>query len=197
MSKDKDIKDVSENILKEETKEEVKEEKEKKPKKKSRQELEKEIEELKLENLRLGEKVLKALADSENYKKRLNHEREVEKKYSNMYLIERLIPSLEQLRLVTSYEVKDETLKNYLIGFKMINDQLYQVLEYDGLKVVDGLNKQFDPKYHHAIEKVCDKERENGIIVSQTQVGYMYKERTIRPAMVVVNEWSDENGNNK
>ncbi len=197
MSKDKDIKDVSENILKEETKEEVKEEKEKKPKKKSRQELEKEIEELKLENLRLGEKVLKALADSENYKKRLNHEREVEKKYSNMYLIERLIPSLEQLRLVTSYEVKDETLKNYLIGFKMINDQLYQVLEDDGLKVVDGLNKQFDPKYHHAIEKVCDKERENGIIVSQTQVGYMYKERTIRPAMVVVNEWSDENGNNK
>ncbi|NMA05793.1 MAG: nucleotide exchange factor GrpE [Acholeplasmataceae bacterium] len=200
MSKEKDIKDVNEEVLeetKEEVKEEIKEEKEKKPKKKTKQDLEREIDELKLENLRLAEKVLKALADSENYKKRLNHEREIEKKYSNMYLIERLIPSLDQLRLVTSYNVEDEALKNYLIGFKMINDQLYQVLEDDGLKVVDGLNQKFDPKYHHAIEKVCDKERENGIIVSQTQVGYMYKERTIRPAMVVVNEWSDENGNNK
>ena len=191
--KDKDVKDdINEAVIEEVFEEPVKE---KKPKKKTKQQLEDEINELKLENLRLSEKVLKALADSENYKKRLTQERETEKKYVNMYLIEKLIPALDQLRLVTSYPVEDEALKNYLIGFKMINDQLYQILEDDGLKVVDGLNKQFDPKYHYAIEKVSDKDKENGLIVSQTQVGYLYKERTIRPAMVVVNEWSDENGN--
>ena len=190
MEKEKDIKDVNEAV------DEAVKEKEVKPKKKTKQQrLEDEISELKLENLRLSEKVLKALADGENYKKRLNHERELEKKYSNMYLIEKLIPALDQLRLVTSYEVEEPSLKNYLIGFKMINDQLYQTLEDDGLKVVDGMNQIFDPKYHYAIEKISDKEKENGLIVSQTQVGYMYKERTIRPAMVVVNEWSDENGN--
>ena len=72
MSKEKDIKDVNEEVLeetKEEVKEEIKEEKEKKPKKKTKQDLEREIDELKLENLRLSEKVLNALADSENYKK--------------------------------------------------------------------------------------------------------------------------------
>ena len=189
MEKEKDIKDVNE------TSDEAVKEKEKPKKKTKQQRLEDEISELKLENLRLSEKVLKALADGENYKKRLNHERELEKKYSNMYLIEKLIPALDQLRLVTSYEVEEPSLKNYLIGFKMINDQLYQTLEDDGLKVVDGMNQIFDPKYHYAIEKISDKEKENGLIVSQTQVGYMYKERTIRPAMVVVNEWSDENGN--
>lgn len=192
MEKEKE-KDVKETLESEDV--EFKE-KEKKPKRKTKQQqLEEEISELKLENLRLSEKVLKALADSENYKKRLNQERETEKKYSNMYLIEKLIPALDQLRLVTGYEVEDPALKNYLIGFKMINDQLYQILEDDGLKVVDGLNQQFDPKYHYAIEKTNDKTKENGLIVSQTQVGYLYKERTIRPAMVVVNEWSDENGN--
>ncbi len=182
---EKEIKDVVE-----ETKE--------KPKKKSKEEkLKEEIEELKLELLRANEKVLKTLADSENLKKRLLAEKENERKYNNLYIIEELLPSLDQLRLVVNSKVEDEKLKNYLLGFKMISDQIFQVLEHDGLTAIDAEGENFDPKIHFATDKEENKDKPKGVVLKQILAGYKYKERIIRPAMVVVNEWSDENGNNK
>ncbi len=178
------------DILTEDSKEKVK-------RKTKDEKLKDEIEELKLELLRSNEKVLKILADSENLKKRLNNEREHERKYSNIYLIEELLPYLDQLRLVVNSKVEDEMLKNYLIGFKMINDQIFQILKDDGLEAIDAEGEMFDPKIHFASEKEEDREKPKGIVLKQILAGYKYKERIIRPAMVVVNEWSDENGNNK
>ena len=152
---------------------------------------------MKLELLRLKEKNLQILADSENLKKRLKQEREQEKKYHNQYLIEKLLPALDRLRLVVNSNVSDEKLNNYLIGFKMINDEIFQTLANDGLTPIEAVGEMFDPKLHHALEKEVDKTKAKGIVLKQTLTGYKYKERIIRPAMVVVNDWSDENGNNK
>ncbi|HHT39587.1 MAG: nucleotide exchange factor GrpE [Acholeplasmatales bacterium] len=178
-----------------EPKEEVLAEKVKK--KTKTEKLKDEINELKLELLRLKEKNLQILADSENLKKRLKQEREQEKKYHNQYLIEKLLPALDQLRLVVNSNVSDEKLNNYLIGFKMINDEIFQTLANDGLTPIEAVGEMFDPKLHHALEKEVDKTKAKGIVLKQTLTGYKYKERIIRPAMVVVNDWSDENGNNK
>src|SRR5690554_2445944 len=178
-----------------EPKEEVLAEKVKK--KTKTEKLKDEINELKLELLRLKEKNLQILADSENLKKRLKQEREQEKKYHNQYLIEKLLPALDQVRLVVNSNVSDEKLNNYLIGFKMINDEIFQTLANDGLTPIEAVGEMFDPKLHHALEKEVDKTKAKGIVLKQTLTGYKYKERIIRPAMVVVNDWSDENGNNK
>ena len=100
---------------------------------------------------------------------------------------------LDQLKKVVNVEVDDDKLKNYLIGFKMISNQIYQVLEDDGLKEIKALNEKFDPNYHYAVEKENNKEIEDGIITEVINIGYTYKERILRPAMVKVNEWSEEN----
>jgi len=196
----KDEKDTVKEFETEEIFESVEDEKtdKKKEKKKSeKQKLSEEIEALKLENLRLNEKTLRAIAETENFKKRMIQERDNERKYSNQYLIEELLPALDQLNLIVNLNVEDPTLKNYLIGFKMINDQIFNILEKDGLKQIVTKDQKFDPKYHYATEKQSDKTKEEQIILATTQTGYMYKERIIRPAMVIVNEWSDENGNNE
>ena len=196
----KDEKDTVKEFETEEIFESVEDEKtdKKKEKKKSeKQKLFEEIEALKLENLRLNEKSLRAIAETENFKKRMIQERDNERKYSNQYLIEELLPALDQLNLIVNLNVEDPTLKNYLIGFKMINDQIFNILEKDGLKQIVTKDQKFDPKYHYASEKQSDKTKEEQIILATTQTGYMYKERIIRPAMVIVNEWSDENGNNE
>ncbi len=196
----KDEKDTVKEFETEEILESVEDEKtdKKKEKKKSeKQKLSEEIEALKLENLRLNEKTLRAIAETENFKKRMIQERDNERKYSNQYLIEELLPALDQLNLIVNLNVEDPTLKNYLIGFKMINDQIFNILEKDGLKQIVTKDQKFDPKYHYATEKQSDKTKEEQIILATTQTGYMYKERIIRPAMVIVNEWSDENGNNE
>lgn len=168
----------------------------KEKKKSEKNKYKEEIEQLKEENKELKEKYLRQLAELENFKKRVQQERIIERKYASQNLVETLLPSIDQLRLVVNMPTDNELLKNYLIGFKMINDQIFTTLESDGLKEVKALNEQFDPNFHHAIDKVSDKDKPNGVVVSVTQTGYTYKERLIRPAMVKVNEWSDENGNN-
>ena len=101
------------------------------------------------------------------------------------------------MNIVVNGNVENPELKNYLIGFKMINDQIFDILEEEGLKLIKTDGEKFDPMYHYAVEKEEDKEKENGIILKTTQTGYLFKDRVIRPAMVTVNEWSEENGKNK
>ncbi len=178
----------------------VDEEKQEKPKKKKKTEKEMLIEEneaLKLENKILLDKAARALAELENFKKRMEVERTRDRQYNNIYLIERLLPALDQFNIVVNANVENEALKNYLIGFKMINNQIFQILEEDGLKKIETDNQMFDPNYHDAIETEKDETKEKGIILRTTQTGYIYKERIIRPAIVVVNEWSDEDGKDK
>jgi len=152
-----------------------------------------EIDDLKLEVAKYQEEFLKSKADLENYKKRINDERIKDRKYAATNLISDLLMPLDQLKKVVNVEVDDDKLKNYLIGFKMISNQIYQVLEDDGLKEIKALNEKFDPNYHYAVEKENNKEIEDGIITEVINIGYTYKERILRPAMVKVNEWSEEN----
>ena len=83
----------------------------------------------------------------------------IERKYASQNLVESLLPSIDQLRIVVGMPTDNDLLRNYLIGFKMINDQIFQALESDGLKEVKAVNEVFDPNFHYAIEKISDKEK--------------------------------------
>lgn len=159
--------------------------------------LREENEEMKKELEELTEKALRAVAELENYKKRNEKALTENMKYYNMRLIEKLLLPLDQLNIVVNGNVENPELKNYLSGFKMINDQIFDILEEEGLKLIKTDGEKFDPMYHYAVEKEEDKEKENGIILKTTKTGYLFKDRVIRPAMVTVNEWSEENGKNK
>ncbi len=176
---------------------ETKEKPAKEKKKSEKDKLKDDIEQLQTELATLKDQYLRERAELENFKKRTHQERIVERKYAAQNVIESLINPIDQLRIVTNMTVDNELLRNYLIGFKMINDQILGILEQEGLKEIKALNEMFDPNIHHAIDTVSDKDKPKGMILAVQQTGYMFKERVIRPAMVKVNEWSDENGNNE
>ncbi len=191
--------DKKENLKEEVVNEQPKVEKKKTKSKKDIEldALREENEEMKKELEELTEKALRAVAELENYKKRNEKALTENMKYYNMRLIEKLLLPLDQLNIVVNGNVENPELKNYLSGFKMINDQIFDILEEEGLKLIKTDGEKFDPMYHYAVEKEEDKEKENGIILKTTQTGYLFKDRVIRPAMVTVNEWSEENGKNK
>jgi len=195
-----DIKDkkteVETEVVLENEKEKL-EEKDNKSTKKKGSKLKEKLAERDKEIAKLKDQLLRERAEVENFKKRVSQERINERKFASKNLIADMLIPLDMLKTIVNQPTDDEKLKNYLVGFKMVNDQLYQVLERDGLKEVDALNKQFDPQYHHAVEKVCDKDKANGINIEVVQKGYTYKDKLLRPAMVKVNEWSDENGKDK
>ncbi|MDL2292227.1 nucleotide exchange factor GrpE [Acholeplasma sp. OttesenSCG-928-E16] len=146
---------------------------------------------LQLEIDSLNDKLLRAVAELENFKKRTNQERIIDRKYASSNLIDDLLVPLDQLMKISNLKTDNEVLNNFLVGFKMINDQIFDILENDGLKPIEAVGKPFDPNFHHALEKASDKEKENGIVLEETQKGYLYKDRILRPSMVKVNEWEE------
>ncbi len=185
-NKEKEIKDTEL-----EHDEDVHEEPHKKEKRNKHKE---QIDQLENELKEIKDKMLRNAAELENFKKRMHNERIQERKYASKHLIGEILNPLDQLDKIVNMTTDNELLKNFLIGFKMINDQIYNVLTSDGLKEIQALNQHFDPNIHHAIEKISDKEKENGIVIEVVQKGYTYKDQLLRPAMVKINEWSEENG---
>lgn len=191
IKKEHDVSEQNEDIKKE-----VKEEKKTstKTKKNKYKEL---VAERDKEIFQLKEKVLRDAAELENFKKRMQAERINDRKFASKNLISDLLAHLDHLKMAADMKTEDTTLKNFLVGFKMISDSLFKVLEDDGLKEVDALNQQFDPRFHHAVEKESLKDKPNGINLKVVSKGYTYKDQLLRPAMVVVNEWSEDNGKDK
>lgn len=119
----------------------------------------------------------------------MNEERVKDRKYASCDLVSDLVSILANLDKCVNMETEDQMLKNFLIGFKMINNQLFDRLYQDGLeeiKVEKGM--AFDPNIHHAIETTEVEGIESNIITEVVQKGYKYKDRIIKPAMVKVNK---------
>ncbi len=160
-------------------KEETKKKKEKKKDK---------IEILEEENTSLRDQLLRNRAELENFKKRMNEERIKDRKYASFNLVSELIASLDNLNRVVNMETDNEVLKNFLIGFKMINSQLFEILKNDGVTEINAKGLAFDPSVHQAVSTEKQEGVEKGIVLEELQKGYKYKDRVIRPSMVKVSE---------
>jgi len=198
----KDEKTLAKDSQKEETeckdvkddKETSKTKKEAKKEKKSAQEVEIEklkakVSELEKKNKQEGEEYLKARADLDNIRKRLMEQSKEDRKYASQSLVEDLINPVDMLSKVINGTVNPTPeVQNFLFGFKMISDQIMQVLEKDGLKEIKALNEEFDPKFMQAMSKEKKDGVEPNKVIEVLQTGYMYKDRLLRPAMVKVSE---------
>ena len=169
-------------------------EKEQKSNKKDKK-LNKKIEELQLLNEELNNKLLncqnemlKDRAELENFKRRSNEERIKDRIYANQSVFTELVDIIDIFDKAVSVKVEDEKLKNYLLGFSMINTQIQQIMENYGVKKIDDLNKPFNSQYHEAIETVEVEGVEPNTVVEVVRDGYMFKDRIIRPSMVKVSK---------
>ena len=150
--------------------------------------LEAEIEKLKKETKKDREDYLRAKADLENVRRRVEENAIVERKYASMGLISDLIVPVDMLVKASSLETEDAQMKNFLIGFQMIATQLSDILKNAGLEEIEAAGKEFDPNVHQAITKEHVDGVEPGQVLEVLQTGYKYKDRLIKPAMVKVSE---------
>jgi len=155
-------------------------------------ELKAQIEALQVEVNKYRDLYLRSLAEMENFKKRINEERIRERKYFNQGLMEKLVDALDIFDKTVNIETDDEKLKNFLIGFKMINNNLKQILEAEGVKLIVSLGQPFNPAFHHAIDTGYDERYEEDVVIEEIQRGYLFKDRLLRPALVKVNKKNKE-----
>ncbi len=161
-------------------------EKEVEVKKKHKPNKNEEIELLKGEVESLKTEVLRSKADLINYRKRKDEETSNLLKYCNSDLI------LSLLNVVDNFEralvLDDEAFKSYLDGFKLIYNQVIDILNSYEVKEIEALDKVFDPMYHQSVATKKDDTKESGVVLEVFKKGYTYKDKVLRPAMVIINE---------
>ena len=166
--------------------------KEKKKERKEIEELKEKISELEDENKKLKDTYLRTLAETDNFKKRIDDERIRERKYSSQRLLEKLVAFTDIFDKACNAKYDDPMMQNFLLGFKMISDNIQNILGEEGVKKI-AIGKMFDPKFMQAMEVDYDPEKEENEILQVLKEGYMYKDRVLVYALVKVNKKPVEN----
>lgn len=147
----------------------------------------KEMEALKQEKDEVYDRLLRLQAEFDNFKKRSQKEKEVDRKYKSQDLVNELLPAVDNFERALQVEVTDAT-SSIIDGITMVYQQFKDALKSQGVEEIETKGNVFDPNLHHAVMQVEDEEVESNIIVEELQKGYILKDRVIRPAMVKVNK---------
>lgn len=164
----------------------IKKEKEEEKVKKHKPNKNEEIELLKGEVESLKTEVLRSKADLINYRKRKDEETSTMLKYCNSDLILSLLNVVDNFERALSLD--DESFKSYLDGFKLIYNQVIDILNSYEVKEIEALDKTFDPMYHQSVATKKDDTKDFGVVLEVFKKGYTYKDKVLRPAMVIINE---------
>ncbi len=146
---------------------------------------------LEIEVASLKDQLLRALAETENLRRRSQREREDVVKYAAAPLIKDLVGVVDNLRramssVSTEALEADEHLKTLMTGLEMTEKELNAVFEKHHIVRIEPLGERLDPHYHEAMYEIPDPEAASGTVVQVLQPGYRLHGRLLRPAQVGV-----------
>jgi len=145
----------------------------------------------------LNDKLLRSLAENQNLRKIHEKEKEDLIKYSSTSFAREslnLADNLERAFLLfkENPKFKSEEFKDIGIGMELIEKELKNTFDKNGIKPIDSLGQKFDPNFHQALNEI--EGEEDGKVVAEIQKGYMLHDRLLRPALVSI---SKKNNNKK
>ena len=147
--------------------------------------LEKKIEEL-------NDKLLRSLAENQNLRKIHEKEREDLIKYSSSSFAREILNLADNLERAFGLfkdnpKFKSDEFKDTMLGIELIEKELINSFDKNGIKSFESVGKKFDPNFHQALNEV-ESEQEDGIVINEIQKGYMLNDRLLRPALVSISK---------
>jgi len=147
------------------------------------------IEALEAENTELNDKLLRALAEAENVRRRAQRDREDASKFAIKNFAEGMLSVADNLgRALASIDAEaraaDANLENLYVGVDMVSRNLITTFERYGITPIKALGAKFDPMQHEAMFELEDKETPAGTIAQVLEPGYVLNGRTLRAAKV-------------
>ncbi len=131
---------------------------------------------------------LRALADMENYKKRLAREHDEQMAYAAEKVLASLLPSLDNLDLALQYGSNNEACKDLIMGIEMTRKLLLDAVKSHGLEPVGEVGEAFTPELHEALTFEQRSDMEENHVSTVMQKGYKLKNRLLRPAKVCISK---------
>ena len=150
----------------------------------------------------LKDQLLRALAETENLRRRFERERADVAKYAMAGFARELLSTLDNLRralesVPADAERDDDTLKNLLAGVGLTERELLQSFAKHGVRKIEPMDVPFDHNLHQAMFEVEGTGKPAGTVVQLLQTGYMLHDRLLRPAMVGVAKARPEDSNHQ
>ena len=144
----------------------------------------------------LKDQLLRAMADTENMRRRSEREAATVRKYGHTPFARDLVGAIDNLaRAVESAPENlddiDETVKALITGIKLSWTELQAIIEKHGIKRVEPLGEKFDYNLHQAMFEVPTSDQPSGVVLEVIQHGYVLHDRLLRPAMVGVSKAGD------
>jgi len=153
--------------------------------------LKEKMETIKQEKDQESDRLLRLMAEFENYKKRMDRQMQDFRKYANEALLKDLLTVVDNLEraLNTSGNSIAESGENCVIeGVEMTLNEILKVLKKFNVTPIDALGKPFDPVFHEAVMQEESVEQPENTIINEFQKGYLIHDRLLRPSMVVVSK---------
>ena len=131
------------------------------------------------------ERAIRATADLENFRKRMEREKREARRYANQDLLGELLPVLDNFEMGLQAASEDAESMIYR-GMEMVKKQLDEFLSGQGVEEIPAEGLVFDPAVHEAVSQEECEDMEEGMILRVIRRGYRMSERLLRPANVVV-----------
>jgi molecular chaperone GrpE len=152
------------------------------------QETQPDMEQLQGELAEARDKILRAQADLENYRKRSRRELEEERRYANVPLLKDLLPVVDNIDRALEAAQKAGEGGALLEGIKLVKQQLAAALARHHCVEINAQGEAFDPHFHEALTAVSVPNQPANSVVQVVQPGYQVHDRVIRPSQVIVSK---------
>jgi len=140
------------------------------------------------------DRLLRALAEADNVRRRAQRDREEYLKYANESLLRDLIPVLDNLDRALEAARQRGDAASVVEGVELVQREFRRVLERHGVTRYSALGEPFDPTRHEAVARVITNDAAPNTVVSEQLPGYLLHGRLLRAALVAVAAAPDEDG---
>ncbi len=142
----------------------------------------------------LRDNYFRALADWDNYRKRMENEFAEFKKYAKVDFLTKILPVLDNFDRALAGAELNPDFDSFYKGIEIIERQLKEILKSMGLVEYSGLGEQFDPSLHEAVGVVVSNDHPENTIIEEISKGYKVGDRVIKPAKVLVSKPDEKGG---
>ncbi|HCY77118.1 MAG TPA: nucleotide exchange factor GrpE [Ignavibacteriales bacterium] len=134
------------------------------------------------------ELALRKAAEFENYKRRTENDQLNLLKYAAESLIIKLLPTIDDLERSLSHINEETDIQKIKEGVQLIYNKFLKTLDEQGIKKIESIGKPFNVDFHEALMQRSDDSVPPHTVIDELETGYMYKDRVIRHAKVIVSE---------
>ena len=132
------------------------------------------------------DRYLRTVAESQNFRRRMEEQKAEERRFANRELVLGLLGVMDNFERALAAAEESASFESLIGGVRLTMRQMQDFLSKQGVAPIEALGKEFDPNYHEAVMRVEDSEHPDNTVVEELQRGYVMHDRVLRPSMVKV-----------